>query len=114
LPAKSRICGYRCLPWVLARDIPLAVEGQQVTLAVRPEKMSLAKDRPEAANVFQGQVRDLAYFGKDSLYRITLPAALVQVHAVNARRGTEGDRVADWDDAVWLSFDPASAIVLVN
>jgi putrescine transport system ATP-binding protein len=85
-----------------------------VTLAVRPEKMTLSKDRPEAANVFQGQVKDLAYFGKDSLYRIVLPGALVQAHAVNARRGGEGARVADWDDAVWLSFDPTSAIVLVE
>ena len=31
---------------------------------------------------------------------------------VNARRGDEGSRVADWDDAVWLSFDPAAALVL--
>jgi len=38
----------------------------------------------------------------------------VQVHAVNARRGDEGARVADWDDAVWLGFDPAAAIVLVD
>ncbi|MGL4236137.1 ABC transporter ATP-binding protein, partial [Tabrizicola sp.] len=97
---------------VLARDTPAVAEGQKVTLAVRPEKMHLAKDRPDAANVFQGQVQDLAYFGKDSLYRIALPEALVQAHAVNARRGDEGTRIADWDDAVWLSFDPASAIVL--
>jgi putrescine transport system ATP-binding protein len=99
---------------VLARDIPAAVEGQKVTLAVRPEKMTLTKDRPQAANAFQGQVKDLAYFGKDSLYRVALPGALVQAHAVNARRGDEGARVADWDDAVWISFDPASAIVLVD
>ncbi|OYX25180.1 MAG: polyamine ABC transporter ATP-binding protein [Rhodobacterales bacterium 32-66-7] len=99
---------------VLARDIPGAVPGQAVTLAIRPEKIHLSKDRPEAANAFSGTVRDLAYFGKDSLYRINLPNALVQAHAVNARRGDEGARVADWDDAVWLSFDPASAIVLVD
>jgi len=99
---------------VLARDIPGAVAGQTVTLAIRPEKIYLTKDRPEAANVFAGTVRDLAYFGKDSLYRINLPNALVQAHAVNARRGDEGARVADWDDAVWISFDPASAIVLVD
>jgi putrescine transport system ATP-binding protein len=59
-------------------------------------------------------VKDLAYFGKDSLYRVALPDALVQAHAVNARRGDEGARVADWNDDVWLSFEPASAIVLVS
>ena len=99
---------------VLARDIPGATPGQAVTLAVRPEKVFLSKDRPEGTNAFQGRVKDLAYFGKDSLYRVALPDALVQAHAVNARRGDEGARVADWDDAVWLSFDPASALVLVE
>ena len=99
---------------VLARDIPGAVAGAKVLLAVRPEKMRITKDRPEATNAVKGHVKDLAYFGKDSLYRIALPGALVQAHAVNARRGDEGARVADWDDEVWLSFDPAAAIVLVD
>jgi hypothetical protein len=38
---------------------------------------------------------------------------MVQAHAVNARRGDEGARVADWDDTVFVGFDPASALVLV-
>ncbi len=98
---------------VLARDVPGINEGQAVTLALRPEKITISQTRPKAANVVEGVVKDLAYFGKDSLYRITLPSgALVQVHAVNARRGDEAARVADWDDRVWLSFDPGAAIVL--
>jgi putrescine transport system ATP-binding protein len=98
---------------VLARDLPTLAEGQAVTLALRPEKILISKDAPAAANAIEGMVRDLAYFGKDSLYRIALPSgALVQVHAVNARRGDEAARVADWDDRVWLSFDPAAAILL--
>ena len=98
---------------VLARDVPGITEGQAVTLALRPEKITISQARPEAANVVEGVVKDLAYFGKDSLYRITLPSgALVQVHAVNARRGDEAARVADWDDKVWLSFEPGAAIVL--
>ena len=98
---------------VLARDVPEITDGQAVTLALRPEKITISKTRPEAGNVVEGVVKDLAYFGKDSLYRITLPSgALVQVHAVNSRRGDEAARVADWDDRVWLSFDPGAAIVL--
>ncbi len=99
---------------VLARDIPAATPGQKVSVAIRPEKMRITKDRPEAGNAVTGHVKDLAYFGKDSLYRIALPGALLQAHAVNARRADDGARVADWDDAVWVSFDPASAIVLVD
>ena len=98
---------------VLARDVPGIIEGQAVTLALRPEKITIARMRPETGNVVEGVVKDLAYFGKDSLYRITLPSgALVQVHAVNSRRGDEAARVADWDDRVWLSFEPGAAIVL--
>ena len=87
--------------------------GQKVTLALRPEKISISRDRPEGLNVVPGVVKDVAYFGKDSLYRVTLPSGkLVSVHAVNARRTGEAGRVADWEDAVWLSFDPAAVILL--
>ncbi len=98
-----------------ARRLPGLTEGQELTLALRPEKIAISRTRPPGGNVFGGQVKDLAYFGKDSLYRVTLPGGgLVLVHAVNARRGSDSARPADWDDAVWLSFDPASAILLTD
>lgn len=97
---------------VLARDVPGVSPGQAVTMALRPEKAGISRTRPETVNAFEGTVKDLAYFGKDSLYRITLPSGtLVQAHAVNARRGAE---VADWDDAVWLGFEPDSVLVLAE
>ncbi|AZL60221.1 ABC transporter ATP-binding protein [Tabrizicola piscis] len=100
---------------ILARDVAGVNSGQTVSLALRPEKLLITRERPEGPNVVAGHVKDLAYFGKDSLYRIALAGGgLVQAHAVNARRGDEGARVADWDDEVWLSFDPNAAIVLVN
>ncbi len=87
--------------------------GKPVSVALRPEKITLSRDRPDGPNVQHGVVRDLGYFGKDSLYRVTLPSGkLVLVHAVNARR--MGDRLADWDDAVWLSFEPEAAILLAE
>ena len=33
----------------------------------------------------------------------------MHAHSVNLARGSG---VADWDDQVWLSFDPGAAIVL--
>jgi putrescine transport system ATP-binding protein len=98
-----------------ARTVPGLSEGQAVTLALRPEKVTISKTCPAAVNVLEGQVKDLAYFGKDSLYRVTLPGGdLLSVHAVNARRSHEGDRPADWDDRVWLAFEPAAAILLTD
>ena len=67
----------------------------QVTMALRPEKISISRERSDVPNAVAGVVKDVAYFGKDSLYRVTLPSgALVAVHAVNARRTGEAGRVA--------------------
>ena len=100
---------------VRARATPGLAIGQFVTLAIRPEKLMISRLPQTGDNVFAGEVKDLAYFGKDSLYRITMPSgALISVHAVNARRAASGERVADWNDKVWLSFDPTSAIILTD
>ncbi len=100
---------------VLARAVPGIVEGQEATLALRPEKLHITRDRPDSANAFAGAVKDLAYFGKDSLYRVALPSgALIQAHAVNAQRGADEARAASWGEQVWISFDPSSAIVLAE
>ncbi|MFN4157998.1 MAG: ABC transporter ATP-binding protein [Gemmobacter sp.] len=96
-----------------ARVVPGLVPGQGVTLALRPEKIALTREPPEAANRVGGQIKDLAYFGKDSLYRVVLPGGdLISVHGVNARRGDEGR--PDWYDRVWLAFDPSAAILLTD
>lgn len=98
---------------IQVRAVPDLVPGQSVTLALRPEKITISRDRPEGVNVLAGVVKDMAYFGKDSLYRVTLPSGkVVSVHAVNARRTGETGRVADWEDAVWLSFEPSAAILI--
>lgn len=99
---------------VQARCPPDLAPGQAVTLAVRPEKIAISRERPAtAANVTPGVVEDLGYFGKDSLYRVKLPSGrLVSVNSVNSRRAGENERVAQWEDAVWLAFDPSAAILL--
>ena len=100
---------------VRARAVPGLSKGQHVTLALRPEKLMISREPQDGENVFEGEVKDLAYFGKDSLYRISMPSGtLVSVHAVNARRGTSVEKLADWYDKVWLSFEPSSAIILTD
>ncbi|NUB46235.1 ABC transporter ATP-binding protein [Fertoebacter nigrum] len=111
--AVPDFAGPQATGTVQARPTAGLKPGQKVTLAIRPEKFSISRHRPEGPNVLAGVVRDLGYFGKDSLYRVALPSGgLVSVHAVNARRAGEAERVADWEDAVWLSFDPSAAILL--
>ena len=95
------------------RDATIDV-GQNVSVAVRPEKISISKKAPaKGLNAVEGKVIDLGYFGKDSLYRVKLPSqALVRVNRVNDQRGRETERVAQWEDKVWLSFEPSAAILL--
>jgi putrescine transport system ATP-binding protein len=90
--------------------------GTKVSVAVRPEKITISRTKPRnTSNVLEGVVSDLGYFGKDSLYRVKLASgALISVNSVNARRAKEDERVAQWEDKVWLSFDPASAILLTD
>lgn len=98
---------------VTARALPDLTIGAEVTLAIRPEKLSISHVAPSGGNILAGKVKDLAYFGKDSLYRVELSSgALVAAHMVNASRG--GQNRADWDDQVYLSFDPSSALVLTR
>jgi putrescine transport system ATP-binding protein len=100
---------------VLGADVPRLTVGHEVAVAVRPEKIAISRDRPETGNAVHGRVESLAYFGKDSLYRVRLPSGVVVlVNSVNARRAGEHARVADWEDDVWLSFQPSSAILLLE
>jgi len=106
-----------CEDWgtevTIASDEALVV-GSKVSVAVRPEKIAIDRHRPtNGLNVLAGKVTDLGYFGKDSLYRVKLPSnTLVRVNRVNERRASEGERVAVWEDEVYLSFEPSAAILL--
>ncbi len=92
--------------------------GTKVSIAMRPEKIAIERKEPgaeAAGNTIAGKVIDLGYFGKDSLYRVKLPSgAMVRVNAVNSRRAGESERVAVWEDDVWLTFAPSSVIILTE
>lgn len=88
--------------------------GQKVKVAVRPEKILISREKPSGeVNALEGTVDDLGYFGKDSLYRIRIDTGtILQVNNVNSRRAKENERIAQWEDRVWLSFEPSSVILL--
>jgi len=89
--------------------------GQKVDVAVRPEKIFLGKEKPRDDDVvcIAGVVDDLGYLGNRSLYRIKLPSGkIVQVSSQNRRRSVT--RFLEWDDKVWISWRPLSAVVLLD
>jgi putrescine transport system ATP-binding protein len=88
--------------------------GQTIEVAIRPEKIFVSKDKPDNDDVcIEGVVHDLGYLGNRSLYRIKLASGkVVQVSSQNRRRSVT--RFLEWDDKVWLSWRPLSAVVLLD
>ncbi|MEX1265574.1 MAG: ABC transporter ATP-binding protein [Woeseia sp.] len=90
-------------------------QGDKLALAVRPEKIYISKNKPDNGDdiCLEGIVEDLGYFGNISLYRIRLPGGkIVQVSAQNRRRSAT--RSLEWDDNVFISWQPQSAVILTE
>jgi len=93
----------------------LVEEGQEIEIAVRPEKIFVSKEKPEQSEdvCIQGVVDDLGYLGNRSLYRVRLDSGkIVQVSSQNRRRSVT--RFLEWEDKVWISWRPRSALVLLD
>ncbi len=90
-------------------------EGQQITLAVRPEKIRMSKTQDAGGGAvvsLPGKVRDLAYMGNLSIYRVEVGKTVVQITAPNQRRLDQ--REITWDDEVHVGWDTASALALTE
>ncbi|MCH7695426.1 MAG: ABC transporter ATP-binding protein [Proteobacteria bacterium] len=89
--------------------------NDQLTIAVRPEKISISKEAPEGEDlsILKGIVWDLGYYGKLSIYKVrTETGKVIQVSAQNRIRSAE--RVLEWDEEVYLSWDIQSSVVLTE
>ena len=103
---------------LLARHPDPLPEGTAVSVAVRPEKVDVHETEPPRGtvateNVVVGKVRDIAYLGDVSIYRVETEAgAIVRVQETHVARSSEPHY--DWDDTLWLSWEAASAVVLTT
>jgi len=85
--------------------------GDHVAVAVRPEKMRVSRERPEGENVIEGEIWDIGYLGDWTVYRVKLDdGAVIRVTRANATRFVEAP--LDWEEKVFVSFDPDSAVIL--
>ena len=87
--------------------------GQRVWVALRPEKVRLAKQPVVGArtNQLRGTVWELGYLGNRSTYQIkTASGKLVTVFAQNERRTSEA--AIDWSDEVFVSWSADAAVLL--
>jgi len=98
---------------LLVDDAGTFALGQRVWVALRPEKVRLAKEAVSAVGVNQlrGTVWELGYLGNRSTYRIrTATGKLVTVFAQNERRTSEA--AIDWSDEVFVSWSADAAVLL--
>jgi len=89
--------------------------GQPVSVAVRPEKINISKQKPDGqfANVFAGKVLEIAYFGSYNTYVVQLPnGKQVKVMSANHFRFESSD--ITWEDEVFFWWPAEAAVVLTH
>ena len=82
-----------------------------VTLAIRPEKISLSATAKGIVNEIPIVVEDLAYLGVASNYRVK--TAQGQMFKLQQQQSRRTDKPLEWGDAGFIQFDPADVIVLL-
>jgi putrescine transport system ATP-binding protein len=91
-----------------------AKPGDTVWVALRPEKVRLSLEQRSATeNSVSGTVRDIAYLGDLSIYKVALDNGFV-MEAATANLTRMIERPISWDDRVWLTWDAAGGIVLTQ
>jgi putrescine transport system ATP-binding protein len=102
-------------------DAPIFVDhgvssapGATVWAAIRPEKILMSRERPEAPdNWTTATVRDIAYMGDLSVYLLKLDSGkVVRVAQPNVYRHTD-ERIT-WDEKVYLQWSATSPIVVTK
>lgn len=81
------------------------------SFAIRPEKIAISKDRPDARNRVQGKIIDIGYLGNLSTYHVELHEGPVITCEVG-NRSRLSRRELTWDDEVWLSWTDTAGLVL--
>ena len=87
--------------------------GQQVTLAIRPEKIKMTLEDPHDPSriTLRGEVLEFAYMGNISIYRVKIEEGVVlQITIPNLDRTAE--RKIEWDAQVFISWHPDNSLVL--
>ncbi len=88
--------------------------GMTVAVAVRPEKIHIAREQPgPRRNLFTGTVREIAYFGSYNTFIVEIPGGrTVKVTQTSATRQGSGD--ITWEDRVFFWWDESAPVVLTQ
>ena len=88
--------------------------GQEVSFALRPEKLGIGKAEPEQPyNKARGVIEDIAYFGSHSVYHVRLPSGFkLMANFTNQQRWAS--EALTWGDEVWLWWRDNDGVVLTS
>ncbi|MGD9922533.1 MAG: ABC transporter ATP-binding protein [Pseudorhodoplanes sp.] len=96
---------------VLARKDGIE-DGARVTVAVRPEKIEIAREPvPNALNMLHGQVLDIAYLGDVSVYNLRDQHGMI-LKASAANKDRRSSSLLHRGDDAWLTFPPEAGVLL--
>jgi putrescine transport system ATP-binding protein len=88
--------------------------GMAVTVALRPEKVFLSRERPEGEfNHAVGTIKELSYFGAFTVYHLKLASGqTIKVSTANFARHPDDDYT--WGDTVWAYWSRSAPVVLTQ
>jgi putrescine transport system ATP-binding protein len=91
-----------------------AAPGVTVWAAIRPEKIRVARERPQGQdNCVEGTIKEIAYMGDMSIYLVQLGnGRIVRVTLPNVER--ESESKFTWDERVFLHWHPESPVVVTQ
>ncbi len=88
--------------------------GMAVSIAVRPEKMTISVEAPEQThNVVFGEIIELAYLGSYTVYHLKLASGM-EVKATVSNTVRHGAFHPQWGDKVYASWSDISMVVLTQ
>ena len=89
-------------------------EGSDLFVGLRPEKINISKASSKSKNS-TGYIDDIGYFGDYSIYKVRLDEGqIIDVTAQNQKRPKNANDRLTYEDAVNLSWDNSSAMLLLK
>jgi putrescine transport system ATP-binding protein len=88
--------------------------GMPVGISVRPERVLVTREKPATPhNWARGVVTDVAYMGSYSLYHVRLPGGKAVVSNLSSSQ-LMSEGAPAWNDDVYVSWSPASCVVVTQ
>ena len=103
-------------------DVPIhtgrsvnAAPGEKAWVAIRPEKMIVSLNPPKnlSENYLKGEVWDIGYLGKLSIYHVRMEDGR-KITVTMTNRSRETERTITWEDDVYVTWSPDASVVLLS